>query len=238
MTTERAVWICGLHTNTIGWKDLLWGDPEQQQLGSLPMAILCALNHGLKSVAFIGMGSGASHRSDGRAEADAVRELLLLRRDELIEFDAIRDHRELADRIGQSRLDELLDAAVTDTSSQDPQQEIAAAARLATAHNVTSIALVANGCLAPDIARQVAMARCASIIPGHQTWSVTPDHMALADTDPSSTLIFTHPHRGDDRLCSAELRPHEVFGGFFRLNLKNQAYLLECTRRFIAKHGA
>lgn len=210
-----GIWGHGRHTLTENWERLVWGNKEQQRLGTLPMMVLAALNEGLAQIESFGFGTGASHTADGRPEAVAMKELLLNRCDQLKGFDRIRNHPQLRGREGWGRLHRLIDTAVTDTVSKNTAEEISQASKLFNAQYINKVVAVANGSHAPRcIAEQVA-AMHTGIIPLGQRWLVVADEMLYEGSKPHSTLVIEEWHRGTNP-CSPFSMP-DVLRQIFEL---------------------
>lgn len=50
----------GRHVCAANWMSLVWGDPAEEKLGTLPMMIFAALEIGLQNVHCLALGTGAS----------------------------------------------------------------------------------------------------------------------------------------------------------------------------------
>lgn len=66
---KTGILIHGRHLQAIEWEQMIWGDVENAKLGTLPTAILAALNEGVDNIALITLGTGASHDETGAPEA-------------------------------------------------------------------------------------------------------------------------------------------------------------------------
>ena len=217
MPLSVGIWGHGRHLQTIGWEELVWGRPEEQRMGTLPMMAHSALRWRLDCVTAFGIGTGASQLEDGRYESEVMRDLFVERIQDLLAFNRIRNHPALQLEGNFERLAQLIRDTFTDVVSTNTAQEIRYAARFFTHVSVNEVAHVTCASHAPRCISEAIQARAAGIIPAGQDWTLIPDDMTFVGTEMSDVVIIEPPHRGDDPMRDAPIKPHEVFGRFFRL---------------------
>lgn len=206
-----GILLHGRHLQAVGWREMMWGAPENNQLGSLPMTILCILNERPEYIGVFSIGSGASQDEHGTLEAVATKNMLLEKFDALDEFSVIRNHRLWPET--KEAIRQLAESAITDTDAQNTAEEIANAATLFAACNVTKVIEVTGASHAPRCQLLQGTARSSGVIPPSQHWQLVADDIAYPGTKVSDTLVFEEPHRSDDPILQLpkELRPTKVF---------------------------
>lgn len=228
---KNGILVHGRHVKANGWDRLVWGDPTEQKLGSLPMMVLTALNLGLNNIVVV-FGTGASVREeDGVLEADCMKNLLIDRQAKLGEFNIISDH----PKYDSAKLSALIEGVITETKSQNTNQEIENTALIFDRHEVGMVYHVSSASHLPRCAKTVSELREKGLLPIEQMWCGVADHMAFGDLGAGATAILETPHRGDDPMGQVDpsLWPSSVVPMLFKLPLDRRITVLASMKQMI-----
>lgn len=226
---RNGILVHGRHVLANGWDRLVWGDPNEQKLGSLPMMVLTALNLGVEDIVVI-FGTGASER-DGVKEAVCMKRHLIEWQQKLFEFAVIRDHPNYDERV----VAELIDNIQTETASQNTNQEVENAARLFDDYDVGMVFQISSASHLPRCVKTVSELREKGLMPKSQLWCGVSDHMTFGDLGAGATAILETPHRGDDAMGQVDsaLWPSTVVPKLFKLPLERRVAVLSSLKSMI-----
>lgn len=226
-----GILVHGRHVAANGWDRLVWGDVEQQKMGSLPMMVLTALQVGLDNIAGVVFGTGASER-DGVKEADCMKRLLIDRQQDLLLFTSICEHSGYDHPL---LVASFLDRIITETASQNTNEEVENAAKIFADLRADLVFQISSASHLPRCVKTVSELREKGLIPKGQMWCGVADDMTFGDLGAAATAIFEPPHRGDDAMTSVDpkLWPNVVFPQLFRVPVARRLPLLDSFRAAI-----
>lgn len=231
---EIGILVHGRHVQAEGWENLVWGEPPDK-LGSVPtmvLEVLEAMRADVYTRAIV-FGTGASEK-DGLKEAEYTKRFLLEHLTELQEFTAIGNHPDFQEPEDRGFLRKLFAEIICETNSQNTLQEVENAAKIFAKHSVTHIIQISCGSHLPRcivIQRQM---REAGKIPPEQRWYAVADDITFGNLPiQKSVVILEAPHRGDDPMVSAAIKPHEVIPGLFGLPVPERVQVLAEMRNRI-----
>lgn len=215
---------------------MVWGDAENVKLGTLPTAILAALNEGVDNITLITLGTGASHDETGSLEAQVTKDFLVSRLNDLEKFPSIRDHPEW--QKNKELMARLVDNAVVDLSSQNTNEEIGNAAMLFRQYKITKVIEVTGASHAPRCQLLQGVARAKGVIPNSQQWQLVADDTPYTNTTVGDTVVIEEPHRGDDHILNIpdELRPAKLFRQFYTIPKDQQESFLNELAKLLEKY--
>jgi hypothetical protein len=233
---KAGILVHARHLETIGWDDLMWGKPDEDSLGSLPMAIEILLREpACEPFTCIVIGRGPSSK-DGMNESEYIRHYLLMRLPELKHVPRFKKH--LKGDLFYTFAERLLGMIHVTEQAFDTRGEIAAAAGIFAKHGVTKVVQVAAVNHAPRCVRSQSDARANGLIPAGQLWSLVADDRPFAGETPLSTTIFEPPHRGDDPLLGFQPKMTEVFKPYqYNLPPERKKELIRLIDAFMRKHA-
>jgi hypothetical protein len=212
-----GVLLHGRHLESIQWENMMWGSLEAGQIGSAPTMVRAILDEGPEKIAALTIGTGASTREDGKAEAEVVQELILERFDELDEFELIGGHPLWKPNRGLIK--GLVEQAELDTESRSTKYEVARAGRLFTGMDINRVIQVTGKDHGPRCQLSQGLARREGFIPPEQMWYMITDNVSYLGGIAGGTVVLEQPHRGDDETMSWEpgLWPAMFMSKFFDL---------------------
>jgi len=195
-----GIFVHGRHVGTVDWERLIWGDPENNKLGSLTRLVLEILERGPETIKTIAIGSGASEK-EGVSEAQCMKNYLLDHFSDLGAFSMIRDHINFQeDEFGQ--LLKLIRNIYCDTISQNTAQEIEHAITFFADAGCTEIYQISCRSHLPRCVAERVKAK----IPLGQKWYAVSDDMTYSGSQADDIVVLEPPHRSDDPMLSSELR--------------------------------
>jgi hypothetical protein len=200
-----GVLVHGPHLQAEGWLELAWGIPPLH-MGRIPKAIqVLWKRRASREMGALYFGTGASER-DGVKEAECMFNLLLERKAQLNQFDALRS-------FGGLDISYLPDgpvlyvgnqarAIIVDTVPQNTREEILSAADHFLQIGVDEMVLVSSATHMPRCLRDALAALNDPVHEGKyrrlaQNLYAAPADTCYAGADFESTVIFEAPHRGD-----------------------------------------
>lgn len=191
-TSDVLVVVHGRHLETKKWEELVWG--KEGVMGTVPLGLYLALKKGAKHLV---LGTGASEK-DGVKECEYTLSFLRSHLKELGSFPLFAG----IDEADVSKLAELLshnrDWVVLDKEAQNTVDEIKNS--LALCARVGAVELI-------HVTSPAHVARCSNLIgqlteSGSAPLGVTPllvsAHSSTDKYCAANTVVFEHPHRGDD----------------------------------------
>jgi len=229
--------VHGRHVQTQNWERLVWGDPKANRLGSLPTLARVILEESKdRPITTIVMGTGASER-DGRKEAEVMKGFLLDNFDKLGQFPTFREHIGLQTVAARDILEGRLHHIITETTSQNTDQEVAAAAKVFAEHGVTFVSQITAASHAPRSMLVQSAAREAGAIPADQRWSLVADDMTFGDGPVRDVTVLEPPHRGDDPAIGWQQTYNQAAKGYFGLSQEGQQGLIAMIDSYVqAQH--
>jgi hypothetical protein len=237
---RSGILVHGRHLNTPNWSRLVWGDPEQQRMGSLPTMVDLILREASdQPVEAIIFGTGASRTPDGIVEADFSKQYLLDHFNDLEKFNRIKQNPKLHTIAGRDKLEARLRSSITETTSKNTREEIIAAAGIFKARGITVVSHVTAASHAPRCVQLQSEISESGQIPKAQRWSVVADDMTFRDLPASATTILEPWHRGDTdpTITASDAAPIEtVMKGYFGLSPDAQLELTANIAEFIAQN--
>ena len=191
------------HLETVGWEDLMWGVPDEDRLGSLPMLVWLLLTEPADTpITTVTIGCGPSVKA-GLSESEYSKKFLLDRFDRLSEFPRLAPLLKQLSHQERMALRERLKAIMPMEEIRGTIEEVAAAARMFSETKADRDIQIAAATHAPRCLQQQAMARLKGLIPSHQQWFVMPTDMCFLGTVPDETVVIEPPHRADRALTHA-----------------------------------
>ena len=226
-----GILVHGRHVAANGWDRLVWGDVEQQKMGSLPMMVLTALQVGLDNIAGVVFGTGASER-DGVKEADCMKRLLIDQQQDLLLFTSICEHSGYDHPL---LVASFLDRIITETASQNTNEEVENAAKIFADLGADLVFQISSASHLPRCVKTVSELREKGLIPKGQMWCGVADDMTFGDLGAGATAILETPHRGDDAMGQVDsaLWPSTVVPKLFKLPLKRRVAVLTSLKSMI-----
>ncbi|MBI2048925.1 MAG: YdcF family protein [Parcubacteria group bacterium] len=214
---EIGILVHGRHVQAEGWEKLVWGEPLAGD-----------------DIGAIVFGTGASEK-EGLKESEYTKRFLLGNFDRLKQFTLIGEHP--CFRVASpdwSTFKRALEDIICETESQNTFQEVENAAAIFAERNITHVIQISCSSHLPRcivVQRQV---REAGNIPPEQRWYAVADDATFGGVPiQKSVVILEAPHRGDDPMLHASLKPHEVIPGLFGLSVNERVYALAELRRII-----
>lgn len=188
MKERTGVLIHGLHLQTKGWEEIVWGKPPYL-LGRLPQGIAVALTEKAGIVVF---GTGASER-DGKKEAEVTRDFLL---DHFLELSKFTDFQGVDLKEAKGTIENI---SSLDTLSQNTAQEVRFASRMFQEAGVDKIILVSSPTHISRCIRDAFIACNEDDALRHFTHNLfaTPSQTCFPGTTAADVAIVEPPHRPD-----------------------------------------
>ena len=223
MENRTGVLIHGLHLQTQGWEEIVWGRPPHL-LGILPQGAAIALREKASIVVF---GTGASERN-GKKEAEVARDLLLDRFLDLAQFTDfqgvdLEESRRVVQRI-----------SVVETHSQNTAQEVKFAGRMFQEAGVDRIFLVSSPTHISRCVRDAFMAFNEDGALRHFTYNLfaSPSQMCFLGTTAQDVAIVEPSHRPDRTASNLNLLVQKML----RVPSGNQEEFLAQIEKLLAQY--
>ncbi len=219
------------HLDTVGWERLVWGDPDNDSLGSLPKVVDLLLNEAASEpISHVIFGCGPSERN-GLSEGEYSKRYLLGHLTELGHFPSLRDR--LAGYDPEMLRKRLQDVIIM-LRHERTMDEVHQAADMFRGYGVSKVYEVTSASHAPRCVQLQAEAKLNRLIPTGQQWFVVADDRSYEGNTPVSTLVLEPPHRGDDPMLAFQpqladvLRPY-----FYDLDPKDKKELVRVVSSFM-----
>lgn len=190
---KTGVWVHGFLLQAENWQKIVWGEPPNL-LGRVPKAVLVTLE---EDAMLLGFGTGASE-SNGKKEAEFIRDYLLEHFFELAEFTAFKgiDLARARKRIAK--------VAKTETQSQNTKEEAEFAVDILEECGVEKLFVVSSPVHLPRCLRDY----CAALEKKKSKILIyaTPSQTYWGGPMLSDLVIFEPPHRPDDSTGQARVK--------------------------------
>lgn len=233
---EIGILVHGRHVEAIGWEKLVWGEPPYK-LGSVPTMVRVVLDKmlGGVDVRAIVFGTGASEK-DGLKEAEYTKRFLMENIERLREFSPIANHPCYKSAYDFRYLKDHLSGIICETKSQNTDEEVVNAAVIFSDYDVDEVVQISCSSHLPRCLVCQCKAREAGKIPPEQPWYAIPDGVTFGGVPVGkSVVILEAPHRGDDPMVKAALKPHEVIPGLFGLAVQERVEVLDAMKRHMER---
>lgn len=216
------------HLETKNWKELVWGDPASDKLGTAAKFAEVLLDipsdQEVKSVIF----SGPS-KKDGLIEGAYTKKFLLERLDSLIEFPTLKKKIESLDsealRIFKSRVENIESGPIIKNTSEEMQQ---ASEYLRQCDRVYQVASASH---APRCLKNQIQARAEGRIPKEQPWYTVPSDTFFCGSTADDVIILEPSHRGDDPM-TGQSGITEALKPYFSLETEKKKELIKTISTF------
>jgi hypothetical protein len=224
------------HLETAGWEDLLFGNPENDQFGSLATVVYLLLTApDTAHLSTIIIGCGPSTR-DNMSEAAYTKHTMLQHFDRLDEFPRLKPLLDALTPVERTNLRAKLENILLTPLLKNTADEVRMGAQMFTDHNVTSVYEICAASHAPRCAQLQANARANGLIPSSQLWMIVPTQMCFVDTVPDDTVVLEPAHRGDDPVLESEYTLPKALKPVVRMPADVKEELAEMITQFIADH--
>lgn len=182
-----------------GWEELVWGQPEQGLMGTLPKLVqLLLIEDTNEPITDILMYTGPS-RKDGLNEGEYSKKYLLDHFDQLKNFPQLQPLLENLTEEQLSGLKKQLDDHIhTKEQLVNSADEVVNAARYFEEHGIKKVYQLAVASHAPRCIQLQALVRYRHQIPSDQFWYTIVADTTFAGTAPNDVIVAEPPHRGDD----------------------------------------
>jgi hypothetical protein len=195
--SKTGILLHTYHLGAVEWEGLVWGNPETDELGTVPTLADTLLDiPSDEEVASI-ICNGPSE-VDGVLEGDYTKNLLLSRIGELAAFPRIGSRLEQMSEEDADVFRRRLGELVVGPSIRNTATEIEAAAQFFREEGVTNVLQIAAATHAPRVIKEQGVARMLGIIPPDQRWRTTMSDTSFAGSTPADVVVAEPPHRGDD----------------------------------------
>ncbi len=216
-----GIFVHGRHVGTVDWERLVWGDPENNKLGSLTRLVLEILERGPENVKTVVFGSGASEK-EGIVEAQRMKNFLLDHISELDAFPIICNHIKFQGE-AFSKLLALIRNIYCDTISRNTAQEVEHAITFFADAGCTEIYQISCRSHLPRCVAE----RMKAKIPSGQYWYAVSDDMTYPGSRAEDIVVLEPPHRSDDPMLGSEVQMLHVIRKLFELSPEDR---LECLK--------
>lgn len=190
-----------MHVNYLqpGWEALVWGNPEQGIMGTLPKLVqLLLVEDTNEPITDILMYTGPS-RKDGLNEGEYSKKYLLDHFDQLHDFPQLKL---LIEKMSSNKVatfrQQLEDHIHTKEQLINSVDEVVNAARYFEEHGITKVYQIAVASHAPRCIQLQALVRYRHQIPPDQFWYTVAADTTFEGTAPNDVIVAEPPHRGDD----------------------------------------
>lgn len=225
---KKIVLCHGRHLGTVGWETLVWGDGEK--IGTAPFALYLAVREQAELV----FGTGASEL-DGVKECVFTRDYLLARIAEVTQFPEFAAYRADGAYERAALLGPVVQNAHLDTESMNTDQEVLCALEYAKLTGASELLQVTSTFHAPRCIQAIAKLADSGYDFGGVLAKVLFARSSTATCNAATTVILEYPHRGDDQMLDAPLKPHQIFPRMFKLQpLERIQFLLDTDSRLVA----
>lgn len=205
---RTVVLVHGRHLQAHDWEKLVWG--EGQMIGTAPLGLHLAATRGAEALIF---GTGASQK-DGMQECEFTLNFLQAHLALVVQFPEFADFRggdayETADVFKG-----VLSRVMLDRVSQNTDQEIASAISVAKQKGATELLCVTSPAHAARCNNVIARLREKDFDFGGVLPMVISARSSTATYSATDTVVFEHPHRGDDPSPNLS----DVLPGIFKIS--------------------
>lgn len=193
------------HLETKNWEDLVWGNPAQDKMGTLPtLAWLVLTSPADQPVEAIAIGCGPSTK-ENLSEAEFTKKYLLDRLDQLQEFPRLRALLHGLSNEQHQQFEQTMHNIISMHVIKNTAEEVALAAKVFGERGIAKVLQVCVASHAPRCIQVQGTARYEGVIPKEQQWAVVASDTCFPGAIPADTLVLEPPHRGDDPML--EFRP-------------------------------
>lgn len=203
------------HLEVTDWERLVWGDPQQNRLGTLTKLTEVLLRIPLDGSVHTVVYSGPSSKG-GLNEGEYTKAYVLRRLDELTAFPRLQQLL-AADPRARSVLRERLQAIYTGPIITNTAAEVRQAAAYFTRVGAEQIVQVAAASHAPRCMQNQVIARDEGVIPPEQYWETVASDICFAGTTAADVVVIEPPHRADDPMLGAQPGLAAVLRPYFSL---------------------
>ncbi|HSX06000.1 MAG TPA: hypothetical protein VLF69_06030 [Candidatus Saccharimonadales bacterium] len=188
------------HLGTLGWEELVWGDPAEDRLGTLTKFADCLLGIPAADEVDAIIYSGPSEK-DGLSEGAYARQFLVDHIDGLSDFPRLKRKLDALSWAERAVFTERINGLVAGpqlTTAGTTEAEIRAAAKRFAKAGVSRVLEIACVSHAPRCARSQALVRSEGLIPQEQAWFLVISETCWNHGEPLDVTILEPPHRADD----------------------------------------
>lgn len=216
--------------NCLDWEQLVWGNPERDELGAGAKLFEYMLTEPVSTELKVVLCNGPSSKN-GLPEGEYTRKFLVDHLNELAAFPRIHkllaqhspaEHKTFLERVANIQIGEPI---------RNTYEEIVQSARLFHAYGANKVVHVAASSHAPRCIQLQSMAHEKGIIPREQQWFTVASDVPFAGTSARDTVVIEVPHRADDPLFGYQPTLAGIIKPYFSLSGDQQ-------RRFILKAQA
>lgn len=229
MENQTLILVHGRHLQTQDWETLVWGSGNR--IGSAPLGLYLAVS--MNGQLFF--GTGASEK-DGVPECVYTHRFLGDNLSRLTQFPEFLGFGVLGPEWLREVLTPRLEEAHLDAESRNTYEEIRNAIGLARTVGADQIVQVTSPGHVARCANTTAMLIENSNL-NDIRFMVVSSRSSTEGFCAAHTVVFEHPHRGDDPMISAELMPHQVFPRIFRLSPERRRVLFSNLDTLLMKEG-
>lgn len=234
--TQTGILIHVHHLETVGWEELVWGDPINDRFGSLAMLVYLLLTAPPQApVSTIVMGCGPSFR-EGLSEFEYTKRFMLDHLDQLTQFPRLRPLLEALSVEDKNRLRSQIEGVLSTDPIRGTTEEVRTAAAIFKEHDAGTIYEVSSASHAPRCMQIQAKARAEGAIPASQLWFLTPTEMCFWGAKPDDTVVFEPPHRGDDLRAHGKHTLSQALKPAIYMSYELQQQLTDLVYDFTLQH--
>jgi len=223
--TKTGILVHVYHLDTTAWEAMVWGRPEQDELGSVTKLVECLLDMPADEQVSAIIYSGPSQK-DGLTEGGYMKQYLLDRFDRLQEFPRLRKRLEQAPEDVRNLLLERIQAIALGPELRNTADEVQFAAKYFRDEQVDRVFQVAAATHAPRCLREQVSARYHGLIDKNQKWYVVASDVNYEGISPDDVIIAEPIHRQDNPLYGFRPAWAEVAKMYPRLSTGNKKELL------------
>ncbi len=213
------------HLDTTGWEELVWGRPEQNELGTAAKFAECLLDipvgHEVSSIIYCGPSE-----KDGLTEAAFAKKYLLHRIDDLAAFPRLKRKIDRLSSVEYETFVGRLHDLVVGPLIKNTTEELNAAATYFADKQVDVVIQIAAATHAPRCLREQISARYHGLVDKNQQWFVAASDVNYEGVDPDDVVIAEPMHRHDNPLYGFRPAWAEVTKKYPRLSLENKKQVL------------
>ena len=221
---KTGVLIHGLHLQTAGWEDVVWGTPPHLE-GRLPRGVAVALE---VRAEIIVLGTGAS-QANGKVEAEYIRDYLLEHFSELTQFSLFQGVNLESIR---PQIEPILR---TETLSQNTYQELTFAAEIFQAEEVENVFLVSSPTHLPRCLRDACtvFSQDQRLSPLARSLYASPSQSSPPGTNANDVAIVEPPHRPD----RSQMSLNRLVNRMLKVPSQNEQAFLEDLQDLLARYS-
>lgn len=197
MKQRVGVFIHCRNLTSLGWERLIWGSPEDDQLGDIPtlMQVICQQKlHGTHPMIVIGEGPS---QKDGLLEGSYTKRYALEHVKDLRLFSRLQPYYEIFGDGFSDHITSMIDTIQVTAPIQNTREETLHAARLFRDKGVSVVYEIAAATHASRCIKEQTVARQEGVIPSWQRWYTTSTDISYAQTKPSDVVVIEPLHRLD-----------------------------------------